>query len=59
MIFVHIEDENCAMHNGIESSPQIVFYRQFESPQNIFVSEKKDLASLSSWIDDLQVKTYF
>lgn len=27
MIFVHVEDENCAIHKGIEKTPQIVFYR--------------------------------
>jgi len=32
MIFVHIEDENCALSKGIEASPQIVFYRKFEQP---------------------------
>ena len=59
MIFVHVEDENCAIHKGIEANPQIVFYRQFEAPENLFDSENQDLESLNKWIDDKMVKTYF
>ena len=59
MIFVHIEDEMCALSKNIEESPQIVFYRNFETPQNIFNSEKQDVESLTTWIDDKMVKTYF
>jgi hypothetical protein len=59
MRFVHIEDENCALFKGIEASPQIVFYRQFENPESLFDSEKQDVETLSTWIDDKMVKTYF
>lgn len=59
MLFVHIEDENCALSKGIEASPQIVFYRNFESLEVIFDLETQTPESLTEWVDDKIVKTYF
>ena len=59
MLFVHIEDENCAASKGIEGTPSIVFYRNFETPENLFESEKQDVETLGTWVDDKMMKTYF
>jgi len=55
--FFHTADAACATHYNVQS-PGIVFFRKFETEQNVYAGEA-DKDSLSTWFKPLMVPTLF
>jgi hypothetical protein len=56
--FYHNSDADCASSYGVSQSQGIVYYRKFDSEENVYTGESTHKA-LEEWVSPLMVPKYF